>query len=138
MKALLWYADISSSDMMLAREQMVFEPFMADQSYKILQQDSTLLALYLERCMDQKLDTTICNIGQIAKDISMRTANYSEDYIKTIISKFPRSYMYYILGDYYFSKWDMTNAQKSLISAMSLTNNPIVRKKITDKIKTIL
>ena len=138
MKALLWYADITNSDMMLAREQMIFEPYMSDESYKILQQDSTLLNMYLERCNNQRLDTTICNIGQIAKDISLHSTNYSEEYLKTIISKFPRSYMYYILGNYYFTQGDKNNAQKSYISAMSLTNNSTIRKKITDKIKTIL
>ena len=124
--------------MMLAREQMIFEPYMSDESYKILQQDSTLLNMYLERCNNQRLDTTICNIGQIAKDISLHSTNYSEEYLKTIISKFPRSYMYYILGNYYFTQGDKNNAQKSYISAMSLTNNSTIRKKITDKIKTIL
>lgn len=138
MKALLWYADISNSDMMLAREQMIFEPYMSNDSYKILQHDSTLLNLYLERCMNQRLDTTICNIGQIAKDTSLHSTNYSDEYLKNIISRFPRSYMYYILGNYYFDKGDMLNAQKSFISAMSLTNNTTIRQKITDKIKTIL
>ena len=138
MKSLLWHTDINNSDMMLVREQTIFEPFMSDQSYSILQQDPTLLELYLERCTNQQLDSTICNIGQIARDVSLRSTNYSDTYLKTIISQFPRSYMYYILWEYYFTQGDMANAQKSFVSAMTLTSNPAIREKITNKIKTLL
>lgn len=53
MKALLGYTDINNSDMMLAWEQIIFEPYMSDQSYSILQNDTTILNLYLERCNNQ-------------------------------------------------------------------------------------
>ncbi len=138
MKALLGYTDINNSDMMLAWEQIIFEPYMSDQSYSILQNDTTILNLYLERCNNQWLDTTICHIGQIARDISLHSANYSEEYLKNIINQFPRSYMHYILWEYYFSKGDMINAQKSFISAMSLTSNSAIRTKIIERIKTLL
>ena len=138
MKALLWYTDINNSDMMLTWETIIFEPFMSDQPYEILLQDTTLLSLYIERCQNQWLDQTICNIWQIAKDISSNTANYSDTYLKGIISEFPRSYMYYILGDYYYKQGDTSNAQKSYISAISLTNNQTIREKISNRIKTLL
>lgn len=138
MKALLWYVDINNSDMMLAWEQIIFEPFMSDQPYEILLKDNNILDLYIERCSNQWLENTICNIGQIARNISLRSTNYSESYLKNIISQFPRSYMYYILGEYYFQQGDMINAQKSFISAMGLTSNTTIRKKITERIKTLL
>ena len=128
--------------MMLVREKTVFIPYMHSKSYDILAKDTTLLDLYIERCTTssatQKFDTTICQIGQLAKNVYLRLNNYTDSSLKDIINKFPRSYVYYLLGEYYLKQGNKTDAQKSFITALSLSTEPEVRKKITNKIKGIL
>lgn len=104
----------------------------------MIQYDSNLLPLYVEQCDRQQLDATICMIGHLAKDIGAGHTNFSPEYLKTIISKFPRSYLYYLLGESYLAIDQRADAQKSFISAISLTNNPTIRATITAKITTLL
>lgn len=138
MKYLLWQADVNNSDMMLIWENTVFIPYIYGKSYDILAKDNSLVDLYIERCTNQSFDPIICQIGKLAKDINLRLSSYSDIYLKSIIAKFPRSYIYYLLGEYYFKKWNTTEAQKAFITALSLSTDPEVRKRITGKIKGIL
>jgi len=138
MKYLLWQADVNNSDMMLIWENTVFIPYMYGKSYDILAKDNSLLDLYIERCTNQSFDPIICQIGKLAKDVNLRLNSHSDTYLKSIIKTFPRSYIYYLLGEYYFKKWTTTEAQKAFITALSLSTDPEVRKKITAKIKGIL
>lgn len=138
MKYLLWQTDVNNSDMMLVWENTVFIPYMYGKSYNILAKDNTLLDMYIERCETQKFDPMICQIGKLAKDINLRLMNYSDSYLKTIITQFPRSYIYYILWEYYFKQWNTVEAKKAFITALSLSTDAEVRKRITNKIKGIL
>ncbi len=138
MKYLLWQADVNNSDMMLIWENTVFIPYMYGKSYTILDKDNALLDMYIERCNNQWFDPVICQIGKLAKDVNLRLVSYSDTYLKSIITKFPRSYIYYLLWEYYFKKWNTIEAKKSFITALSLSTDIEVRKKITNKIKWIL
>lgn len=138
MKYLLGQTDVNNSDMMLVWENTVFIPYMYGKSYNILAKDNTLLDMYIERCENQKFDPMICQIGKLAKDINLRLVNYSDTYLTTIIKQFPRSYMYYILWEYYFKQWNTVEAKKAFITALSLSTDAEVRKRITNKIKGIL
>lgn len=138
MKYLLWQTDVNNSDMMLIWEHTVFIPYMYGKSYTILDKDNSILDLYIERCNNQSFDPIICQIGKLAKDVNLRLTSYSDTYLKSIITNFPRSYIYYLLWDYYLKKWNSTEAQKAFITALSLSTDPEVRKKITAKIKGIL
>lgn len=138
MKNLLTQNDISNADMMLIRENTVFKPYMMGWSYAIIAKDSSILDLYIERCATQHNDPLICEIGKLAKDVQLNLNSYSDSYLKTLIAKFPRSYLYYILGDYYIKKGNKTEAQKAYVSALSLSTDEIIKKKITAKIKGLL
>lgn len=137
-KYLLGQTDVSNSDMMLVWEQTVFIPYITWKPYDILSKDNTILDLYTERCMNQQFDQIICQIGKLAKDVYISTNSYSDSYLKSIIERFPRSYIYYLLGEYYLKQGNKTDAQKSFITALSLSTDTEVRKKITNKIKWIL
>lgn len=138
MKYLLWQNDINNSDMMLIREQTVFKPYMAGTDYYILAKDSSIIDLYIERCKNEKFEETICKIWQVAKETTLRTTTYNDTYLTGILSDFPRSYLYYILGEYYLKNNKPTEAQKALISAFSLSTDPIIKNKITTKMKSAL
>jgi hypothetical protein len=138
MKQLLSKADINNSDMMLVWENTVFKPYMDDESYNILQKDNTVLDIYIDRCISQWLDATVCQIGQLAKNVNLRTTDYSDKYLKDIVEKFPRSYIYYLLWEYYLKIGNKNDAQKSFITALSLSTERKVKDKITNKIKSIL
>jgi len=90
--------------MMLIWENTVFIPYMYGKSYDILAKDNSLLDLYIERCTNQSFDPIICQIGKLAKDVNLRLNSHSDTYLKSIIKTFPRSYIYYLLGEYYFKK----------------------------------
>jgi hypothetical protein len=137
-KYLLWQTDVSNSDMMLVREQTVFIPYITGKPYDILSKDTSLLDIYSERCTNQQFDQIICQIGKLAKDVYIRTNSYSDTYLKSIIERFPRSYIYYLLWEYYLKQGNKTDAQKAFITALSLSTDTIVRQKITNKIKGIL
>ena len=77
---------------------------MYGKSYAILDKDNALLDMYIERCNNQSFDPVICQIGKLAKDVNLRLVSYSDTYLKSIIDKFPRSYIYYLLGEYYLKK----------------------------------
>ncbi|MBP7884778.1 hypothetical protein KAZ93_01130 [Patescibacteria group bacterium] len=49
-KSLLSRTDMHNADMMLAREKIVFAPYMYSQDYAILKYDASLLDLYITRC----------------------------------------------------------------------------------------
>ena len=138
MKYLLWQQDINNSDMMLVREQTVFQPYMNWSDYYILAKDASIIDLYLERCKNWKIDETICKIWQVAKDITLRKTNYNDSYLTSILSKFPRSYLYYILWEYYTKNNKPKEAQKAFISAFSLSTDQTIKDKITTKMKNTL
>lgn len=49
-KSLLSKTDMHNADMMLAREKIIFEPYMYSQDYSILKYDQAILDLYITRC----------------------------------------------------------------------------------------
>jgi tetratricopeptide (TPR) repeat protein len=97
MKYLLGQPDIQNTDMILAWENIVFIPYMYGKSYTILEKEPVILDLYIDRCQKESFDTTICQIGKLAKDIQSKKSTYSDKSLNSIIESFPRSYIYYIL-----------------------------------------
>lgn len=49
-KSLLGKTDMHNADMMLAREKIIFEPYMYNKEYSILKYNQALLDLYITRC----------------------------------------------------------------------------------------
>lgn len=137
-KALLAYSDIDASDIIFTREQFVFKPYILWEDFSLLQQDNTLLSLYTEKCKELDIDRYICSMGEIARTISSGQTLSNDDDIKTILFYFPRSYLYYILGEYYQNQGEIDDAQRKFISWMSLTRNPKIQTKFKEKLADIL
>lgn len=138
MKTLLSQSDIQNTDMILAWENMVFIPYMYGKPYTIIEKEPTILDLYIDRCQKEPFDQKICQIGKIAKDIQAQTFTYSDTYLNNIIESFPRSYIYYILWEYYTKKNKEVEAQKAFVSALSLSKDNNIKDKIIKKIKKTL
>lgn len=137
-KALLEYSDIKPTDMMLAWEHMIFEPYILNKNYIALDNDPKLLDLYITTCENSAIDKSICRLGKLARSLSFWGATFALNDLKELTNQFPKSYMYYILGQEYLKQKDTANAQKSFVSATSLTTNPEIKKFIVEQLeKTI-
>ncbi len=137
-QSLLDSDDIKNSDIILAREQMVFLPYLTNQSYDILINNKNLLDYYSTVCEGKNIDKTICDIGKLADSVVRNTIVFSENQLKDLVRSFPKSYIYVLLWEYYLQAWDIKSAQKSYISALSLTSDPLIKQTITNKIKALL
>lgn len=138
MKALLGHVDMRDDDMLLFWEKAVFEPYVKQQSYYILTQDPTLLDLYLKRCSQGKFSETICLLGKIAQQVTLKQHYHNEDDIKTLLQSFPYTYLYYILWETARHNNNLSGAQQYFIKALSLTNDQTTREHIKKTLEQTL
>lgn len=137
-KSLLSRTDMHNADMMLAREKIVFAPYMYSQDYAILKYDASLLDLYITRCQQGWFDQTVCMIGTIARDVSQRKTANLTDRLRSINEILPRSYLSYLLAESLIRDGNIDDAKQSLIKSLSLTKDPILQEMIKKKLQSVL
>lgn len=86
MKFLSNQEDINEADMMFAREEIAFKPYITKQNSPIFGEDTTILNLYLTTCTNKTLNPLVCQIGEIAQAIMSTSTNYNITTLETIIT----------------------------------------------------
>lgn len=137
LRSLLKYDDLSASDMILARESLVYEPLVDGAAYELLLEDRKLLDNYRATCETLSIDKDVCLLGDIASQALSAQYWTSSTSIKQLLQSFPKSYLYYVLGEYYYQEGKLKDAQKAFVSALSLSSNQASKKRITEKIKQL-
>ena len=137
-KSLLSQPDMHNADMMLAREKIIFEPYMYQKDYSILQYDTSILDLYITRCQSWSFDQTVCTIGTIARDIAQRRFANMTDRLRSVNNILPRSYLSYLLAESLIRDNQLDEAKQILVKALSLTKDPVLQETIKKKLQSVL
>ena len=137
LRSLLKYDTLRSSDMILARELLVYENLLRSTPYEALLEDRKLLENYTSVCYESVLDPHVCDLGSLAQQALNKDYSFSSNHIKDLLALFPKSYLYYVLGDFYVTQGNLKDAQKAFVSALSLTSDQASKQRITTKIKEL-
>ncbi len=128
---------LNDADMLFAWEEIVFKSYIKQTPYHIVENDNSIIDIYLNRCLNGIFTPLVCEIGTIAANINNNTPNTITQ-LQSIINEYPRSYMYYALWEAYISQNNTIEAQKAFVAALARSSDPFVREKITEKIQTLL
>lgn len=130
---------LNDADMLFAWEEIIFKPYISQSTYHIFENDNAIVDIYLNRCLNSTaFNPLVCEIWTIAANIKNNTLPNSITQINSIINQYPRSYMYYILWEAYLLQDNNTEAQKAFVAALARSSDPLMREKITAKIRAVL
>ena len=131
-------SNVNAADLILFWETTIFEPYMRQAPYTILQKNQNLLSLSLQKCKDNKIDNKICSLGMIGQQVTANQYAGLEELITPLLIEFPRSYFYVIIAESYKKEWKINEAKKALIQARALTKDSKVQGNIMKKLQLLL
>ncbi|MCF7834825.1 hypothetical protein K9M48_02095 [Candidatus Gracilibacteria bacterium] len=138
-QSLLGQNDLEKSDFYNYFYNTFYIPFRNQEPSSIYKENQTLAISFLDKCYQtfSTGDSDICIYGQAGQDITLFNREAAKDKLLYLAEKYPQSYIYHALGDYYNIKKDLQKAKTYYIKAVSSTTSEteknIVRTKIIDQ-----
>lgn len=138
-QSLLWQNDLEKSDFYNYFYNTFYIPFRNQEPSSIYKENQTLAISFLDKCYQtfSTWDSDICIYWQAWQDITLFNREAAKDKLLYLAEKYPQSYIYHALWDYYNIKKDLQKAKTYYIKAVSSTTSEteknIVRTKIIDQ-----
>lgn len=136
---LLWQSDLEKSDFYNYFYNTFFKPFKDQEPSNIYKTNQTLAIAFLDKCYKTfwSWDSDICIYWQAWHDIISFNRETAKDKLLYLAEKYPSSYIYHALWDYYTFKKDSQKAKTYYIKAVSSSTSEleknILRSKIIDQ-----
>lgn len=120
---LLWYDDLTASDFYTYFYEAFYHPYADWAEFQIYAFDTGLWEKMIRVCnlVLSENEKGVCEYWEIWRDIALGKFETLEESLLNLVWKYPQSYLYHALGEYYLKQDDTDTARMYLLKAVSLT-----------------
>lgn len=133
---LLGEIDLQLSDFALFFDQMFAIPFRTAQPFTLYSENPQLVDLYLGKCstLFTGSQADVCSYGQVGLQLAKQNLSSVHKQLLLLTESYHQSYLYHLLGDYYFSNKQYSLAKDTYVKALSICDNPTEQSILQNKI----
>jgi len=135
-QSMLWQNNLEKSDFYSFFYHVFFLPFKNQKSSDIYKQNPHIAISFLTKCYEifDSSNDDICIYGQAGQDIATNNRNWAKDKLLYLADRYPQSYIYHALWDYYLRQKDMEKSKENYLKAVWMTTSPIEKSIIRNKL----
>ena len=133
---LLGEIDLQPSDFALFFDQMFAIPFRTAQPFTLYSENPQIVDLYLGKCstLFTGSQADVCSYGQVGLQLAKQNLSSVHKQLLMLTEAYHQSYLYHLLGDYYFSNKQYSLAKDTYVKALSICDNSTEQSILQNKI----